>query len=88
MWLLVYGMLVTVNGKYDVHVCEQALWARSAGNSVIENACIIIINPAFVFGSQRGDEWEAGDGGGGGGGGGGRKEKWNGEVGREMVQWV
>ena len=28
---------------YYVHVCEQARWARSAGNSAIENVCIIII---------------------------------------------
>ena len=35
MWLLVYDMLVNVNGMYYVHVCEQARWARSAGNSAI-----------------------------------------------------
>ena len=28
---------------YYVHVCEQARWARSAGNSAIENVCVIII---------------------------------------------
>ena len=43
MRLLVYDMLVNVNGTYYVHVCEQARWARSAGNSAIENVCIIII---------------------------------------------
>ena len=43
MRLLVYNMLVNVNGLYYVHVCEQAPWARSAGNSAIENLCIIII---------------------------------------------
>ena len=43
MRLLVYDMSVNVNGKYYVHVCEQARWARSAGNSAIENLCIIII---------------------------------------------
>ena len=43
MGLLVYDMLVNVNGIYYVHVCEQARWARSAGNSAIENICIIII---------------------------------------------
>ncbi len=43
MRLLVYDMLVNVNGIYYVHVCEQARWARSAGNSAIENLCIIII---------------------------------------------
>ncbi len=43
MRLLVYDMLVNVNGIYYVHVCEQARWARSAGNSAIENVCIIII---------------------------------------------
>ena len=32
-----------VNVIYYVHVCEQARWARSAGNSAIENLCIIII---------------------------------------------
>ena len=42
MWLLVYDMLVNVNGIYYVHVCEQARWARSAGNSGIENLRIII----------------------------------------------
>ena len=42
MSLLVY-MLVNVNGIYYVHVCEQALWSRSPGNSAIENLCIIII---------------------------------------------
>ena len=36
-------MLVNVNVIYYVHVCEQAHWARSAGNSAIENLCIIII---------------------------------------------
>ena len=43
MWLFVYDMLVNVNVIYYVHVCEQARWARSAGNSAIENLCIIII---------------------------------------------
>ena len=34
---------------YYVHVCEQTHWARSAGNSAIENLCriIIIINVHF-----------------------------------------
>ena len=36
-------MLVNVNDIYCAHVCEQARWARSAGNSAIENLCIIII---------------------------------------------
>ena len=40
---IVYDMLVNVNVIYYVHVCEQARWARSAGNSAIENLCIIII---------------------------------------------
>ena len=35
-------MLVNVNVIYYVHVCEQARWTRSAGNSAIENLCIII----------------------------------------------
>ena len=45
MRLFVYDMLVDVNGIYIyyVHVCEQARWARSVGNSAIENLCIIII---------------------------------------------
>ena len=43
MRLIVYDMLVNVNVIYYVHVCEQARWARSAGNSAIENLCIIII---------------------------------------------
>ena len=41
MWLLLYGMLANVNGVY--YVCEQARWARSAGNGAIEGLCIIII---------------------------------------------
>ena len=48
MWLLVYGMLVNVNDYY-VHVCEQARWARSAGNSAIENICSIIIIMCLAF---------------------------------------
>ena len=40
--IFVYDMLVNVNGIYYVHVCEQVRWARSAGNSAIENVCIII----------------------------------------------
>ena len=43
MRLFVYDMLETVNVIYYVHVCEQARWARTAGNSAIENLCIIII---------------------------------------------
>ena len=43
MRLFVYDTLVNVNVIYYVHVCEQARWARSAGNSAIENLCIIII---------------------------------------------
>ena len=39
----VYDMLVNVNVIYYVHVCEEARWARSAGNSAIENLCIIIL---------------------------------------------
>ena len=42
MRLFVY-MLVNVNVIDYVHVCEQARGARSAGNSAIENLCIIII---------------------------------------------
>ena len=38
-----YDMLVNVNGIYYVHVCEQAGLVRSAGNSAIENSCIVII---------------------------------------------
>ena len=43
MRLFVSDMLVNVNGIYYVHVCEQARSARSAGNSAIENLCIIIM---------------------------------------------
>ena len=43
MRLFVYDMLINVNVIYYVHVCEQARWARSAGNSAIENLCIIIL---------------------------------------------
>ena len=49
MRLFVYDMLVNVNVIYYVHVCEQARWARSAGNSAIENICIIIIIYANVL---------------------------------------
>ena len=42
MRLFVYDMLVNVNGIYYADVCEQARWARSAGNSDIEDLCIII----------------------------------------------
>ena len=38
--MLVYDTLVNVNGIY--YVCKQARWARSAGNSAIENVCVII----------------------------------------------
>ena len=41
-------MLVNVNVIYYVHVCEQARGARSAGNSAIENVCIIIIISPFT----------------------------------------
>ena len=41
MRLFIYDMLVNV--MYYVHVCEQARWARSVGNSAIENLCSIII---------------------------------------------
>ena len=43
MRLLVYVILVNMNGIYYVHVCEQAPCARSARKSAIENLCIIII---------------------------------------------
>ena len=43
MRLLVYDMLVNVNGIYYVHVCEQARSARSARNSVIENLCVMLL---------------------------------------------
>ena len=37
-------MLVNVNDDVcKLHACEQARCARSAGNSAIENVCIIII---------------------------------------------
>ena len=44
MRLFVYDMSVNVNVIYYVHVCEQARGARSAGNSAIENVCIVIIS--------------------------------------------
>jgi len=47
--LFVYDMLVNVNVVYYVHVCEQARWARSAGNSAIENLCIIIITIIIII---------------------------------------
>ena len=36
-------MFVNVNVIYYVHVCEQARWARSAGNSATENECLLLI---------------------------------------------
>ena len=39
-WLLVYGMLVNLNGIYYVHVCDQARWDRPPGNSGTDNLCI------------------------------------------------
>ena len=33
---------------YYVHVCEQVRWACSAGNSAIENLCIIIIPSEYT----------------------------------------
>ena len=45
----IYDMLVNVNVIYYVHVCEQAHWACSAGNSAIENLCIIIIIKLKVY---------------------------------------
>ena len=42
MRLFVYDMLVNVNVIYE-HVCEQVHWARSAGNSAIENLCFILL---------------------------------------------
>ena len=49
MRLFVYDMLVNVNLIYYVHVCEQARWARSAGNSTIENLCSIIITHYMAY---------------------------------------
>ena len=43
MRLLVYDMLVNVNGIYYVHACEQARWARSAGNSAIEMYVLLLL---------------------------------------------
>ena len=52
MIFFVYDMLVNVNVIYYVHVCEQARWSRSAGNSAIKKLCIIIIaNLATGIGS-------------------------------------
>ena len=48
MRLLVYDMLVNVNGIYYAHVCEQARSARSAGNSTMDffiyffKACFLV----------------------------------------------
>ena len=51
MRLFVYDMFVNV--IYYVHVCEQARWTRSAGNSAIENVCMYYyyyVNTCFVYG--------------------------------------
>ena len=40
---IVYDMLVNVKAIYYVHVCEQARWARSAGNSAIENYVLLLL---------------------------------------------
>ena len=42
MWLRVCDTSVNVNGIYYVHVCEQAHWARTAGNSAIENVLLLL----------------------------------------------
>ena len=44
MRLPVYDMLVNVNGIYYVHGCEQARWARSAGNSAIEIYVLLLLH--------------------------------------------
>ena len=43
MRLFVYDMLVNVNAIYYVHVCEQARWARSVGNSAIEIYVLLLL---------------------------------------------
>ena len=43
MRLFVYDMLVNVNVIYYVHVCKQARWACSAGNSAIENYVLLLL---------------------------------------------
>ena len=43
MYYTIVYMWVNVNGICYVHVCEQARWARSEGNSAIEYLCIITI---------------------------------------------
>ena len=47
MWLHVYD--VSKCKTLHVHVCEQALWTLSVGNSTIENVCIIV-NSLFLLG--------------------------------------
>ena len=42
--MFVYDMLVNVNVIYYVHVCEQAHWALSAGNSAIEIYVLLLLN--------------------------------------------
>ena len=41
MWIACICVSVNVNDIYYVHVCEQARWAHSAGNSTIEILFII-----------------------------------------------
>ena len=44
MRLFVYDTLVNVNVAYIMYMyVNKARWARSAGNSAIENLCLIII---------------------------------------------
>ena len=43
MWLRVYNLVV------NVHACEQVHWARSAGNSAIENVCMYVLNVMHYY---------------------------------------
>ena len=46
---IVYDMLVNVNVIYHVHVCEQAHWARSAGNSAIEFFVLLLTETGYLY---------------------------------------
>ena len=54
--MCVYGMSLNINGIYYAHVCEQARWARSAGNSAIVNLFLLLLS-FMCYCANTGVEW-------------------------------
>ena len=54
--MCVYGMSLNINGIYYAHVCEQARWARSAGNSAIVNLYLLLLS-FMCYCANTGVEW-------------------------------